>query len=150
MKVFNLSCAQDHRFEGWFASAEAYEEQLEGGLIECPVCADQSIRRLPSAPRLNLSSAGDRAPPAKPEAAAAALSPEQLQAMWLRMARHIRENTEDVGERFAEEARRIHQREAPNRGIRGVASREEAAELAEEGIEVFSFPMPKGSNEPLQ
>jgi hypothetical protein len=148
MKVFNLSCAQDHRFEGWFASAEAYESQLERGLVECPVCGDQSVRRLPSAPRLNLSSSA-----ARPEAdspAAAALSPEKLQAMWLRMARHIRENTDDVGERFAEEARRIHHHDAPNRGIRGVATREEAAELSEEGIEVFSFPMPKGSNEPLQ
>ena len=148
MKVFNLSCAQDHRFEGWFASAEAYESQLERGLVECPVCGDQSVRRLPSAPRLNLSSSAARQEPESP--AAAALSPEKLQAMWLRMARHIRENTEDVGERFAEEARRIHHRDAPNRGIRGVATREEAAELSEEGIEVFSFPMPKGSNEPLQ
>lgn len=148
MKVFNLSCAQDHRFEGWFASAEAYESQLERGLVECPVCGDQSVRRLPSAPRLNLSSSAARQEPESP--AAAALSPEKIQAMWLRMARHIRENTEDVGERFAEEARRIHHRDAPNRGIRGVATREEAAELSEEGIEVFSFPMPKGSNEPLQ
>jgi hypothetical protein len=148
MKVFNLSCAQDHRFEGWFASAEAYESQLERGLVECPVCGDQSVRRLPSAPRLNLSSSAARPEPESP--AAAALSPEKIQAMWLRMARHIRENTEDVGERFAEEARRIHHRDAPNRGIRGVATREEAAELSEEGIEVFSFPMPKGSNEPLQ
>jgi hypothetical protein len=148
MKVFNLSCAQDHHFEGWFASAEAYESQLERGLVECPVCGDQSVRRLPSAPRLNLSSSASRQEPES--AAAAALSPEKLQAMWLRMARHIRENTEDVGERFAEEARRIHHRDSPNRGIRGVATREEAAELSEEGIEVFSFPMPKGSNEPLQ
>jgi hypothetical protein len=147
MKVFNLGCAQDHRFEGWFASAEAFESQRERGLVECPVCGDQSVRRLPSAPRLNLSSAGRDAPKA---GEAGALTPEKVQALWLRMARHIRENTEDVGERFAEEARRIHYRDAPNRGIRGIATREEAAELAEEGIEVFSFPMPKGSNEPLQ
>lgn len=147
MKVFNLGCAQDHRFEGWFASAEAFESQRERGLVECPVCGDQSVRRLPSAPRLNLSSAAREEPKASE---AAALTPEKVQALWLRMARHIRENTEDVGERFAEEARRIHYKDSPSRGIRGIATREEAAELAEEGIEVVSFPMPKGSNEPLQ
>lgn len=147
MKVFNLSCAHDHQFEGWFASAEAFESQIERGLVECPVCGDQSVRRLPSAPRLNLSSS---ARPETETAGAAALKPEQIQALWLRMARHIRENTEDVGERFAEEARRIHFEDGPKRGIRGIATREEAAELADEGIEVFSFPMPKGSNEPLQ
>ena len=66
------------------------------------------------------------------------------------MARHIRENTEDVGERFAEEARRIHYQEAPARGIRGVATPQESESLADEGIEVFSFPMPQAGKEPLQ
>lgn len=151
MKVFNLACSNDHRFEGWFASGEAFDSQIERGLVECPVCGDQSVRRLPSAPRLNLSSSTrPEGQEGKAGGGTGALTPEALQALWLRMARHIRENTEDVGERFAEEARRIHYRDAPNRGIRGVATREEAETLAEEGIEVFSFPMPKGSNEPLQ
>lgn len=148
MKVFNLSCANDHLFEGWFASAEDFDSQLARGLVECPVCGDPAVRRMPTAPRLNLSSAPE--PRQRPAEGATAPTAEQIQALWLRMARHIRENTEDVGERFADEARRIHYDEAPNRGIRGVATREQAAELAEEGIEVFSFPMPKGSNEPLQ
>ncbi len=147
MKVFNLSCANDHLFEGWFGSADDFESQLERGLVECPVCGDPAVRRMPSAPRLNLSSA----PEPRPQAGGSTQpSAEQIQALWLRMARHIRENTEDVGERFADEARKIHYAEVPNRGIRGVATREQAAELADEGIEVFSFPMPKGSNEPLQ
>ena len=147
MKVFNLGCAQDHHFEGWFGSADDYTSQLARGLIECPVCGDTSIRKLPTAPRLNLSSS-------QPESAhvvPAGPTPEQLQALWLRMARHIRDNTVDVGDRFAEEARRIHyEQPSQAQGIRGVATREEAAELADEGIEVFSFPMPKASNEPLQ
>ncbi len=150
MKVFNLSCAREHAFEGWFGSAEDFDAQLARGLVECPICADKSVRRMPSAPRLNLSggqppSAGRAAgtPPSTP-------TPEQLHALWMRMARHIRENTEDVGARFAEEARKIHYEEAPRRGIRGVASPEEARELEQEGIEVVSFPMPQGSNEPLQ
>lgn len=147
MKVFNLGCTQDHHFEGWFGSADDYASQLARGLIECPVCGDTSIRKLPAAPRLNLSSSQAESALAAP----ASPTPEQLQALWLRMARHIRENTVDVGDRFAEEARRIHYEQPPQaQGIRGVASREEAAELADEGIEVFSFPMPKASNEPLQ
>ena len=147
MKVFNLRCGRDHAFEGWFGSAEDFDSQLERGLVECPVCGDKAVRKMPTAPRLNLSSSP---PPPSGEQAQAMPTVEQLQAMWLRMARHIRENTEDVGEAFVSEARRIHYQEAPSRGIRGVATREEAAELSDEGIEVFSFPMPKGSNEPLQ
>ena len=121
------------------------------------MCGTHEIRRLPSAPRLNLSAgeaAGAQAARADAQgdaqSDAQAPSLRQLQAAWLKMARHIRENTEDVGERFADEARRIHYEEAPARGIRGVASRSEAGELAEEGIEVFSFPMPKVPGGPLQ
>jgi hypothetical protein len=70
--------------------------------------------------------------------------------MMLRLARHLIKNTEDVGERFAEEARRIHYKEAPERGIRGQASAEEARELAQEGIDVLALPMPALLKEPLQ
>lgn len=155
MKVFNLACEHEHPFEGWFASVAAYDEQLERGLLECPVCASRSIRRMPAAPRLNLSSGRPAPAQGEPEddaapAAAAMPTPQQLQAMWMKMARHLVRNTEDVGERFAEEARRIHYREAPERGIRGVATPSERAELSEEGIEVFSFPLPSSAKEPLQ
>ncbi len=149
MKVFNLCCDRDHAFEGWFASSQAFDSQLAAGLIECPICGVKVVRRLPSAPRLNLSSP-EQAQRAPDEAAPPAPGARQLQVMWQNIARFIRENTEDVGERFAEEARRIHYDEAPERAIRGRASREEAAELADEGIEVISFPMPKGSDGPLQ
>lgn len=158
MKVFNLACGHDHRFEGWFASAEDFDGQLERGLIECPVCGDRTIRKLPSAPRLNLSGATEPAAmraPGKPEAAVpapvgAAPTPQQLQAMWMKLARHLVDNTEDVGENFAEEARRIHYQESPERGIRGVATAEERAELADEGIEVFAFPLPRSLKDPIQ
>lgn len=155
MKVFNLACQREHRFEGWFASADAYEEQLARGLVECPVCASQSIRKMPAAPRLNLSSGRERATGEAgaddaPVAGAAMPTPQQLQVMWMKMARHLVHNTEDVGERFAEEARRIHYQEAPERGIRGVASAQERAELADEGIEVFAFQLPAAAKEPLQ
>lgn len=156
MKVFDLSCEHDHRFEGWFGSAEAFDEQLGRGIVECPVCASKSVRKLPSAPRLNLSSAPAQQPPeaagqsGPADQVAAMPTPQQLQAMWLKMARHLTENTVDVGERFAEEARRIHYKEAPERGIRGVATPQQRAELQDEGIEVFQFPMPASSKDPLQ
>ncbi len=154
MKVFDLACEHEHRFEGWFGSAEDYESQLARGLVECPVCASKAIRKLLAAPRLNLSGASDtaqqptRAP--APPAGAGAPDPRALQAMFMRMARALVRDTEDVGERFAEEARKIHYREAPARGIRGVASADEARELTEEGIEVFSFPIPAALKEPVQ
>jgi hypothetical protein len=154
MKVFDLACEHEHRFEGWFGSAEDYDAQLERGLLECPVCASKAIRKLLAAPRLNLSGASERsAEPARPVAPApgtGAPDPRALQAMFMKMARALVENTEDVGERFAEEARKIHYREAPERGIRGVASADEARELADEGIEVLAFPLPASLKEPVQ
>jgi hypothetical protein len=152
MKVFNLVCAKDHRFEGWFASSGDYDNQLERGLLDCPICGDRAVSRLPSAPRLNLSSAPEPAQPtpASSVSTTSAPTPEQLQSAWLRMARKLIEGTEDVGDRFAEEARRIHYREAPERGIRGVASDEDRRSLSEEGIEVIAFPMPLSLKDPLQ
>ncbi|MEZ5741084.1 MAG: DUF1178 family protein [Burkholderiaceae bacterium] len=150
MKVFNLSCEHDHAFEGWFSSGEDYDRQQRDQLLQCPVCDSPVVRRLPSAPRLNLSDgakgqqeSGDRQMMANPTAA-------QKQAMWLKMMQHIQANTEDVGERFPEEARKIHYQEAPERGIRGSATHEQAVALAEEGIEVVAFPLPERLKGPLQ
>ncbi len=156
MKVFNLCCDQEHGFEGWFGSQEDYERQLEDGLIQCPLCGSDQIRRTPSAPRLNLGNAS--APSAPSEQAITDDSRQmmaqptsvQMQKLWAQMAKLVQANTEDVGERFAEEARRIHYNEAPERGIRGVATPEEAAELADEGIEVMAFPVPDGFDGPVQ
>jgi hypothetical protein len=155
MIVFNLACEHEHPFEGWFGSADDFDAQLARGLVECPICNSRSVRKLLSAPRLNLSGAGQPAggePVAPPEAPAstAPVDPRVLQAMVLRMARHLVRNTEDVGDRFADEARRIHYREAPERAIRGQASAEDARALSDEGIEFFSFPLPAAAKEPLQ
>ena len=146
MKVLDLRCANGHGFEGWFGSEEDFLDQNGRGLVECPMCADHLITRLPSAPRLNLS--GTREPvaaPAKAEPAAA-----DLQALWMQVVRHAIENTDDVGTRFAEEARRIHYGETDARGIRGVASLEERHALHEEGIEVLSLPIPPALKGPVQ
>ena len=119
MKVLNLRCANGHGFEGWFASDDDFQTQTARGLVECPLCADTAITKLPSAPRLNLS--GTREPPAGAPRRAGHAAPPTLQARWLQAVRHVMANTEDVGERFAEEARRIHYGEAEERGIRGQA-----------------------------
>jgi hypothetical protein len=149
MKVLNLCCASDHSFEGWFASEDDFQSQLERQLVECPMCGDKAVRKMPSAPRLNVS--GAREPGASPAQAPAAVGGTQsvtLQSMWLRAVQHVMANTVDVGDKFADEARRIHYGEVEERAIRGQASAEDAQALAEEGIEVMALPMPaaaKGS-----
>ncbi|CAN5313059.1 DUF1178 family protein [soil metagenome] len=149
MKVLNLLCANDHRFEGWFASEDDYLTQGEKGLLACPLCAGKEITRLPTAPRLNVSRTRDVAAAApQPEASQAIALHTQRQAQMLRAVRHMMANTEDVGERFPEEARRIHYGEVEERGIRGRATRAEAEALVEEGIEVVTVPLPPGSEGP--
>jgi hypothetical protein len=145
MKVFDLGCDNEHSFEGWFASAEDFDRQQQAKLVECPVCGSLAVRKLLSAPRLNL---GAEAPAEKLPVAQA--NDASMQAMLLQMARHIQANSEDVGEKFAEEARRIHYEEAPKRSIRGLASRDEAASLAEEGIEVMPLPFGSLLKNPVQ
>ncbi|AOJ38575.1 MULTISPECIES: DUF1178 family protein [Burkholderia] len=140
MKVLDLQCPHGHRFEGWFASADEFEAQLSRKLVECPVCGTTEVNRLPSAPRLNLSGATQAQP----------VDSRALQAQVMRALREVLEKTENVGERFAEEARRIHYNEAPARSIRGVTTLEDAQSLAEEGIDVMPLPIPAALKEPLQ
>ncbi|MDN7970016.1 DUF1178 family protein [Burkholderia multivorans] len=140
MKVLDLQCPHGHRFEGWFASADEFESQLSRKLVECPVCGTTEVSRMPSAPRLNLSGATQAQP----------VDPRALQAQVMRALREVLAKTENVGERFAEEARRIHYNEAPARSIRGVATPEDAQALVEEGIDVMPLPIPAALKEPLQ
>src|SRR3990167_731395 len=127
MKVLDLQCRQGHVFEGWFASEDDFQGQKLRGLVQCPLCADDHIEKRLSAPRLNL---GARAPvaPAAPSSHGsehsgalspvsrsvsqapldASMLPPAMQAAWLDIARKIVASTEDVGGRFAEEARRMH------------------------------------------
>lgn len=142
-KVFDLICANDHPFEGWFTSEGDFDTQVEKGQLTCPMCGSAEVHKTPSATRLNLG--------ARPERQQAILpTPQQMQAAFLRMAREIAANTEDVGDQFAEEARRIHYEEAPTRGIRGTTTKEEAAALEDEGINVMPFPFSEYVKEPLQ
>jgi hypothetical protein len=139
MIVFELICAEEHRFEGWFGSSEEFDAQLARGLLACPVCASDEVRKLPAAKiRRPAFEATAAAPPAAPDGKA--------QITLAAFLDHVLKHTEDVGRRFPEEARKIHNQEAPNRSIRGVASRDEAEALADEGIAVFALPIPPVSD----
>ena len=145
MKVLNLRCAGGHGFEGWFASEDDFATQSAEAGIACPLCASTEISRLPSAPRLNVS----RHASAEPEAAPQGMQ-MTLQSQWLKVVRQVMSSTEDVGDRFAEEARRIHYGEVEERGIRGRASSEDAEALREEGIAVVALPLPDALKGPVQ
>ena len=158
MKVLDLRCANGHGFEGWFGSDDDFMAQNGGGLIECPLCADKVVTRLPSAPRLNLSGAREVVPaapaslptPASQRSPQTPPQPADMQAAFMKAVREMMQRTEDVGPRFAEEARRIHYGEAPERGIRGKATPDEREALRDEGIETFALPVPQGFEGPLQ
>jgi len=144
MKVFNLRCGQQHAYEGWFASEDDFVSQQERGIVACPLCGDTVAVRLPNAPRVKRARASASAEQA------AQTTEMTLQSQWLRAVRQVLNSTEDVGERFPEEARRIHYGEVEERGIRGRASKEDADALREEGIEVMALPLPDAVKGPLQ
>jgi len=162
VRVFDLGCDQGHLFEGWFRSIEDYGTQRECGQLVCPICGSSSIDKRLSAPRINLGASQDpqattavtvsqlTEPGRVPEPGPKALDPQALQALWLRMARFVVANTEDVGRAFVSEVRRIRDEEAPERPIRGLASPEETRELLDEGIEVLALPLPLDLLGPLQ
>jgi len=149
MIVFDLQCGAGHRFEGWFASAEDFGAQREGGLIGCPKCGSLSVERVPSATRINTGAAE---PTALPAGQGEACSPQLAgkdpfaiaQMLYSRLVDEILTKTEDVGTAFPAEARRIHYDEARARPIRGQASQEEHDALVDEGIPVARLPLPPG------
>jgi hypothetical protein len=150
MKVLDLRCANDHAFEGWFASEDDFQGQCVRGLLQCPVCGDTQVRKMLSAPRIQRGAAAERSAPAQapvpdsgtasPPASSRGALPAALQAAWLQWARQAATQSEDVGERFAQEARNIHRGDSPERAIRGQASAAQALELLEEGIPVLALP----------
>ena len=139
MRVFRLSCAQGHDFEGWFASSEAFDRQQAAGELACPVCAETRVTKLPSAPYVNT---GARDGETVPVAAPVGPKRPELAAALAALKAHVLANTEDVGRKFPEVARRMHYGEESQRGIRGRVTPEEAVELVDEGIE--AVPLPAG------
>lgn len=136
MKVLDLQCKQGHVFEAWFADEQAFLDQKNRGLIACPCCESPHIEKMLSAPRLNL--AGARSLAATGENAPGHLSKELTR--WYAQARALITNAENVGERFAAEARAMHEGDLAPRPIRGVASAAQVKELAADGVDVLSVP----------
>jgi hypothetical protein len=170
MKVYNLACPLDHRFEGWFASEADCLAQQDKGMLACPLCDSTEIARMPSAPHIGKSGSSKETPtsteltvPHTPATDHSSVSSgiggstsgdvlaltggdhsqleAQVQAAFLNGMRELMGRSEDVGDSFAEEARKIHYKESPERSIRGQTTLDEAEALREEGIEVMAMPM---------
>ncbi|MBT0571458.1 DUF1178 family protein [Curvibacter sp. CHRR-16] len=155
MKVLDLQCPMGHRFEGWFSSENDFAQQLNRGLLECPFCASKDIHKCLSAPRLNLGAHKPAESPSQsPAVQAGDAMPstlhggsdaiQALQRAWLEIAKAVVRNTTDVGEHFADEARKMHYGEKPVAAIRGQASAEQVHALWDEGVEVLPLPIPDG------
>jgi hypothetical protein len=123
MILYDLRCSRNHAFEGWFRDSKAYDGQRRVGRVVCPICNDRKVRKAPMAPRL-----------AKKSSEAEALTALR------QLRRQVESNCDYVGERFAEEARKIHYGETEKRGIYGEATESDSKALADEGIEVGRIP----------
>jgi hypothetical protein len=141
MIVLNLRCSKRHHFEGWFGSNDDFSRQSVSHLLICPICGDHDITRLPSSPRIRRQSNVSAAQPEQPAGQGVAADDGASKTM-LELVRRVLDESEDVGDRFPDEARRIHYRETRARSIRGVATREETTELLDEGIVVLPLPIP--------
>lgn len=131
MILFELKCAQGHHFEGWFKDNASYDAQLAGGHLTCPVCGHSDVAKAIMAPRLNKATGSNL------EAEGAAL---EIRKALAAIRQEIESKCENVGEKFADEARKIHYGDAEARPIYGDATNAEAAELEEEGINIARVP----------
>jgi len=148
MVIYNLLCKKKHAFEGWFPSFEDFQKQLQKKLITCPTCGSTKIEKLPHACAVHVKKEQPPAPPAKKtpaqqEPSAPELTPAEFKEMLLHVHHYVKENFEDVGSRFAEEAKQIHKGEAEERPIHGTATVTEVKELAEEGVPFLPLPKPE-------
>ena len=163
MKVLDLQCAHHHVFEGWFGSEGDFQDQLIRGLVQCPLCSNAEVTKRLSAPRLNFgkgkpgqthevvdAAAKGEIAEVNSEVAAVPSAEQAMAAAWMAMTRKILASTQDVGDKFAEEARKIHYGETEERGIRGKATPDETQALVEEGIAVMPFFVPDALKRPLQ
>ena len=149
MIVFDLKCRQEHVFEAWFADSDACASQVSAAEVECPICGDRKVEKAPMAPNIPAGTGRGRggvpAMTANASPATVAHAPSEAEMgeaiKTLRKMRDVVEkNFDNVGESFPEEARKIHHGETEKRNIYGDASKEEAKELREEGIEISQMP----------
>jgi hypothetical protein len=142
MVVYDLICDAEHRFEGWFPSFEGFQEQAAQGLISCPSCGSTQVEKLPHACAVHVKK---ESPAARSETPAATptLSETDVKELLVRMNQYVHENFENVGPRFAAEARAIHHGEREEKPIYGSATPDERRELDEEGVPYGILPKPK-------
>jgi len=152
---YSLICDKGHEFESWFADSAAYDKQAKRKLVSCPMCGSVKVEKALMAPRLASSKKGraiaampadtpaPQAPAAETPAPVAMMSPQEqeFRAKLKELRDHLTKNSDNVGAKFPEEARKMHYGEAEHRSIYGVASPDEAKDLAEEGIEFHPLPM---------
>ena len=151
MKVLDLYCEHQHVFEGWFASEDDFLSQLDRDLVQCPLCGSATIKKRLSAPRLNLGAVRDESQRRNELTPSEAFEQDpSLAAAWLALSKRILADTVDVGDKCAEEARKIHYGESAERSIRGKATVDETQALAEEGIAVMPLYLPQALKGPLQ
>lgn len=150
---YRLKCDRRHEFEGWFASSTAFDRQAKRGQVTCPRCGTHKVEKALMTPRISKGTKRKRvektpAPPAAQQQETHRLAAHGELATAMRKLRaEVESKSEYVGERFSEEARKIHYEEAPARGIYGEATRDEARALSEEGIEFFPLPiLPEDQN----
>jgi hypothetical protein len=146
MVVYNLLCKKNHSFEGWFPSFEDFQKQADKKLISCPTCGTTKVEKVPHACAVHVKKEQPTAPAkkqAQTPASAAPPSPAEFKEMLIRVHHYVKENYEDVGPRFAEEAKQIHKGEAEERPIHGTATIKEAKELADEGVPFIPLPKPE-------
>jgi hypothetical protein len=151
---YALNCEHGHQFESWFADSAAFERQARRKLVACPHCGSSKVEKAIMAPRLASQKKrkgrmegphGNETPPAPPTSAApvAMLSPQEqeVRSKLKELRDHLTKNADNVGAKFPEEARKMHYGEQEHRSIYGVASPEEATDLAEEGIQFHPLPV---------
>jgi hypothetical protein len=144
---YDLICDKEHAFDGWFRNSEAYDAQVAAGQVVCPVCGSMTVAKQLMTPGIPAKS-NQRAEGRMPVFAGRKDEKvSELVEAVRKLRRQVEENADYVGDRFAEEARRIHYNEVKSRGIYGEASLEEAKALLEEGVEVHPLPpLPEDSN----
>src|ERR671925_437279 len=138
MVVYDLVCSKNHRFEGWFPSFEDYQKQAGKHQISCPTCGTNKVEKVPHACAVHVKK--EPALPKKMTEKAEAPTAAEFKEMLLRVHHYIQENFEDVGSRFAQEARQIFHGKAEERPIHGTSTSEQRAELDEEGIQYLTIP----------
>lgn len=131
---YSLTCENDHKFDGWFRNAEAYDQQHERGIVTCPICTSQKVDKALMAPSVSRASSD------KVSLSIGHPQHQELRAAMQALRNKVTSEADYVGDKFADEARKIHFKEVDPRGIYGEATREEVAGLVEDGVDFMPLP----------